>query len=73
MEKERQDSAELKLARPWMNLEYLSENTNFYGSLVTFLYSRWEYFYVTLDDLPSVIIIKWLIVKSKKMQFIETL
>ena len=28
---ERQDSAELQLARPWMNLEYLSENTNFYG------------------------------------------
>ena len=34
MEKERQDSAELQLARPWVKLEYLSENTNFYGSLL---------------------------------------
>ena len=32
MEKERQDSAELQLARPWVNLEYLIENTNFYGT-----------------------------------------
>ena len=30
--KERQNSAELQLARPWVNLEYLSENTNFYGT-----------------------------------------
>ena len=27
-----QDSAELQLDRPWVNLECLSENTNFYGS-----------------------------------------
>ena len=32
MEKERQDSAKLQLARLLVNLEYLSENTNFYGS-----------------------------------------
>ena len=31
-EKERQDLAELQLARPWVNLEYLSEITNFYGT-----------------------------------------
>ena len=34
MEKERQDSAELQLARPWLNLEYWSENTNFLGNWV---------------------------------------
>ena len=32
MKKERQDSAALQLARPWVNLESLSENTNFYGT-----------------------------------------
>ena len=43
MEKERQDSAELQLARPWVNLEYLSENTNFYG-IIYILFYMWGLF-----------------------------
>ena len=36
MEKEGQDSAALQLARPRVNLEYLSENTDFYGTVLLF-------------------------------------
>ena len=46
MEKERQDSAELQLARPWVNLEYLSENTNFYGNCLPLLCQKLIKIYV---------------------------
>ena len=44
MEKERQDSADFKLTRPWVNLEYLSENTNFYGMYFwnTYMITNWR-------------------------------
>ena len=45
MEKERQDLAELLLARPRVNLEYLSENTNFYGIATTNLCPSISYFF----------------------------
>ena len=37
MEKQKQDSAENQLARPRVNLEYLSENTNLYGTFLPVL------------------------------------
>ena len=34
MEKEGQDSADLHIARPLVYLQFLSENTNFYGNML---------------------------------------